>query len=37
MYPVFRAIGLDLIRSHVETNAYKAALIEPLDKTVDKL
>jgi hypothetical protein len=37
MYPVFQAIGLDLIRNQVETNAYKAALIEPLGKTVDEL
>jgi len=37
MYPVFQALGLDLIRNQVETNAYKAALIEPLGKTVDEL
>jgi hypothetical protein len=37
MYPVFRALGLDLIRNQVETNAYKAALIEPLGQTVDEL
>ena len=37
MYPVFRALGLDLIRNQVETNAYKAAMIEPLDRTVDEL
>jgi hypothetical protein len=37
MYPVFRALGLDLIRNQVETNAYKAAAIEPLGKSVDEL
>jgi hypothetical protein len=37
MYPVFQALGLDLIRNQVETNPYKAALIEPLGKTVDEL
>jgi len=37
MYPVFQALGLDLIRNQVETNAYKAAAISPLGKTVDEL
>ena len=37
MYPVFRALGLGLIRNQVETNPYKAAAIEPLGKTVDEL
>ena len=37
MYPVFQALGLDLIRNQVETNAYKAALLEPIGKTVDEL
>ena len=37
MYPVFQALGLDLIRNQVETNAYKAELIMPLGKTVDEL
>lgn len=37
MYPVFQALGLDLVRNQVETNAYKAAAIEPLRKTVDEL
>ena len=37
MYPTFRAIGLDLIRNQVDTNEYKAALIQPLGKTVDEL
>ena len=37
MYPVFQALGLDLIRNQVETNAYKAALLELLGKTVDEL
>ena len=37
MYPVFRALGLDLIRNQVETNAYKAAMIAPLGRTVDEL
>jgi aminoglycoside phosphotransferase (APT) family kinase protein len=37
MYPVFQALGLDLIRNQVETNEYKAALIAPLGKTVDEL
>jgi aminoglycoside phosphotransferase (APT) family kinase protein len=34
---VFQALGLDLVRNQVETNAYKAAAIEPLRKTVDEL
>ena len=37
MYPVFRALGLDLIRNQVDTNPYKAVAIEPLGKTVDEL
>jgi hypothetical protein len=37
MYPVFQALGLDLIRNQVETNAYKAEAIAPLGKTVDEL
>lgn len=37
MYPVFRSLGLDLIRNQVETNPYKAALLEPLSRTVDEL
>jgi hypothetical protein len=37
MYPVFQALGLDLIRNQVETNAYKAAAISPLGKSVDEL
>lgn len=37
MYPVFQAMGLDLVRNQVETNPYKAAAIEPLRKTVDEL
>jgi len=37
MYPVFQALGLDLIRNQVETNEYKAALIAPLRTTVDEL
>jgi len=37
MYPVFRALGLDLIRNQIETNAYKAEAIAPLGKTVDEL
>jgi hypothetical protein len=37
MYPVFQALGLDLIRNQVESNPYKAALIDPLGKTVDEL
>jgi len=37
MFPVFQALGLDLIRNQVETNAYKAAAISPLSKTVDEL
>lgn len=37
MYPVFQALGLDLVRNQVQTNPYKAALIEPLGKTVDEL
>jgi hypothetical protein len=37
MFPVFQALGLDLIRNQVETNAYKAAAISPLGKTVDEL
>ena len=37
MAPVFQALGLDLIRNQVETNEYKAALIQSLGKTVDAL
>lgn len=37
MYPVFQALGLDLVRNQVQANPYKAALIEPLGKTVDEL
>jgi Ser/Thr protein kinase RdoA (MazF antagonist) len=37
MYPVFQALGLDLIRNQVETNAYKAALLDPIGRTVDEL
>jgi hypothetical protein len=37
MYPVFQALGLDLIRNQVETNAYKAEAIAPLGRTVDEL
>ena len=37
MYPVFQSLGLDLIRNQVETNPYKAALLEPIGKTVDEL
>ncbi len=37
MAPVFEALGLDLVRNQVDTNEYKAALIEPLGKTVDEL
>jgi aminoglycoside phosphotransferase (APT) family kinase protein len=37
MYPVFRALGLDLIRNQVETNACKAAMIAPLGRTIDEL
>ncbi|MGB8328788.1 MAG: phosphotransferase [Polyangiales bacterium] len=37
MFPVFQALGLELVRHQVETNAYKAAAIEPLRRTVDEL
>lgn len=37
MYPVFRAIGLDLIRNQVDANPFKAELIAPLGRTVDQL
>ena len=37
MYPVFRALGLDLIRNQVDTNPFKAELIAPLGRTVDQL
>ena len=37
MAPVFQALGLDLVRNQVETNDYKAALLDPLDRTVDAL
>lgn len=37
MYPTFQALGLDLIRNQVETNAYKAEALEPLGKSVDEL
>ena len=37
MYPVFQALGLDLIRNQVETNPFKAELLEPLGRTVEQL
>ncbi|MEM7437789.1 MAG: phosphotransferase [Myxococcota bacterium] len=37
MFPVFRALGLDLIRNQVETYPYKQLAIAPLGKRVDEL
>jgi hypothetical protein len=37
MYPVFRALGLELIRNQVETNPFKAELIAPLGRRIDEL
>ncbi len=37
MYPVFRALGLDLVRNQVETNPFKAELIAPLGRSIDEL
>lgn len=37
MYPVFRALGLDLIRNQIETNPFKGELIAPLGRSVDEL
>ncbi|MBW2507400.1 MAG: phosphotransferase [Deltaproteobacteria bacterium] len=37
MYPVFRTLGLDLIRNQVETNPFKGDLIAPLGRSVDEL
>ena len=37
MYPVFQALGLDIIRNQVETSPFKAELIAPLGRTVDQL
>lgn len=37
MFPVFAAIGLNIIRDQVAKNPFKQALLEPLGKTVDEL
>lgn len=37
MFPVFDGIGLDLIRYQVDQHPFKAALIEPLGRSVDEL
>ncbi len=37
MYPVFRALGLDIIRNQLQTQPFKAELLEPLGRTVDQL
>jgi len=37
MFPVFDAIGLDLIRDQVAKNPFKQRLIAPLGKTLDEL
>lgn len=37
MYPVFSAIGLDLIRDQVKKNRFKQELIAPLNRSVDQL
>jgi hypothetical protein len=37
MYPVFDAIGLDLIRDQVKKNQFKQDLIAPLNRSVDQL
>lgn len=37
MFPVFDAIGLNIIRDQVAKNAFKQDLLAPLGKTVDQL
>ncbi len=37
MYPVFDAIGLDLIRDQVRKNAFKQKLLAPLKRSLDQL
>jgi hypothetical protein len=37
MYPVFDAIGLDLIRDQVNKNEFKQELIAPLQRSLDQL
>jgi aminoglycoside phosphotransferase (APT) family kinase protein len=37
MYPIFKKLGLDLIRSQVERNEFKAELIRPLRRSLDQL
>lgn len=37
MFPVFDAIGLNIIRDQVAKNPFKQDLIKPLGKTVDEL
>ena len=37
MYPVFQALGLDLIRNQIETNPFKRELVAPLGRSVDEL
>jgi aminoglycoside phosphotransferase (APT) family kinase protein len=37
MYPVFQALGLDMIRNQIAQNPFKANLIAPLDRTLDEL
>ncbi len=37
MYPVFDAIGLDIIRDQVKKNVFKQELIAPLNRSLDQL
>ena len=37
MFPVFDAIGLNIIRDQVAKNLFKQELLAPLDRTVDQL
>ena len=37
MYPVFQALGRDIIRNQLERNAFKVDLIAPLGRSLDQL
>jgi aminoglycoside phosphotransferase (APT) family kinase protein len=37
MYPVFQALGLDIVRNQLEHNPFKADLIAPLGRSVEEL
>ncbi len=37
MYPIFKGIGLELIKDQVEKNPFKQELIAPLERSLDEL